>query len=293
MKIVLTGSTGHITKPLAAKLIAAGHQVSIITSNASKSEEIKALGATSLVGSLEDAAFLNSAFAGADAVYLMIPPKWTVTDWLGYQTALSETYAAAVSANKISKVVILSSIGAHMKKGAGPIDGVAVLEDKIAALGVDAKSLRPSYFYYNLFNMIPMIKGAGIMGSTQPASHKVVFTHTDEIAEAAFEELNTASFKGFSVRYIASDERSWSEVASVLGKAIGKDQLPFVEFTDEQSHAGMMQAGLSKVLADGYTAMGQALRSGEMQADYHKNKPTLGKIKLEDFAKEFAAAFKQ
>ncbi|MCU0428398.1 MAG: NAD(P)H-binding protein [Cytophagaceae bacterium] len=292
MKIVLTGSIGHVTKPLASKLIAAGHQVSIISSDASKVAQIQSLGAQAHIGSIEDGAFLREAFAGANAVYLMIPPKWTVTNWLDYQRSVGQQYVQALEGSSVTHVVILSSVGAHMKKGAGPIDGVALLEDTIAALpGVHVKSLRPSYFYYNLFSMIPLIKNAGIMGATQSPDHTLVLTHTEDIAQAAFEELNTSSFQGFSVRYIASDERAWSDIASVLGKAIGKDNLPFVEFTDEQSLQGMLQAGLSPTIAEGYTAMGKALRSGEMQADYFKNKPSLGSIKLEDFAKEFAGAY--
>jgi uncharacterized protein YbjT (DUF2867 family) len=85
MKYVLTGSMGHISKPVAEKLIAAGHQVSIITSNKNNTPAIQALGATALTGSVADAAFLQNAFAGADAVYLMIPPNWSATNWLSYQ----------------------------------------------------------------------------------------------------------------------------------------------------------------------------------------------------------------
>jgi hypothetical protein len=54
----------------------------------------------------------------------------------------------------------------------------------------------------------------------------------------------------------------------------------------------MLQAGLSSTIAEGYLAMGKALRDGDMQADYWKNKPAkLGKVKLEAFAKEFAGAY--
>lgn len=295
MKLVLTGSTGHITKPLAQKLIAAGHEVSIISSSADKVKEIESLGAKAEIGSVEDKTFLTKAFAGADAVYLMIPPKWTVTNWIEYQAAVGENFAAAVKANSIPNVVVLSSIGAHMKKGAGPVDGVALLEDQLSKIsGLNAKFLRPTYFYYNLFSMIPLIKNAGIIGSTQPADYKMGLTHTDDIAQAAFEELSSLSFKGISVRYIASDQKTWTEITEVLGAAIGKPELPYVEFTDEQSLGGMLQAGLSQTIAEGYAAMGKALREGTMDADFRKNPPAeFGKVKLSDFAKEFAEAYKK
>jgi uncharacterized protein YbjT (DUF2867 family) len=295
MKYVLTGSIGHITKPLVTKLLEKGHQVTIITSNADRTKEIESLGASAAVGSVEDVNFLKKTFAGADAVYLMIPPKWTVTNWIEYQHQVANNYVEAVKSNGIKHVVVLSSMGAHMSKGAGPIDGVAYLEEKLTEIKeVNSTFLRPSYFYYNLFSMIPMIKNAGIMGSAQSPDHKVVLTHTSDIAEAAAEVLLKLDFKGQVIRYIASDEQTWANITKLLGASIQKPELPFVEFTDEQSLQGMLGAGLSNTIAEGYLAMGKAMRSGEMEADYWKNKPTqLGKVKLTDFAKEFAAAYNQ
>lgn len=293
MKYVLTGSNGHITSPLAQKLVAAGHTVSVITSKSDKKEAIEKLGASALVGSLEDGDFLKSAFAGADAVYLMIPTKWDVTNWIEYQTSLVVNMVNAVKANSVKNVLALSSVGAHMKKGCGPVDGLAVLEDHLAAVeGLNVKSLRPSYFFYNLFSMAGMAKHMGAIGSTQPADHTLVLTDTNDIADVAFEELNALNFNGFSVRYIASDERTWSEIASVLGAAIDKPELPYVEFTDEQSEAGMKQVGLAPAIVAGYVTMGKAIRSGEMEQDFRANRPAqFGKVKLEDFAKAFAVAY--
>ncbi len=58
MNYVLTGSIGHITRPVAIKLLEKGHKVTIITSNADRVKEIESLGATAAVGSVEDVDFL-------------------------------------------------------------------------------------------------------------------------------------------------------------------------------------------------------------------------------------------
>ena len=292
MNYVITGSLGNISKPLAEQLIAAGHDVTIITSKESKRADIQSLGAKALVGSLEDGAFVAHAFTGSDAVYLMIPPNFGVTNWLGYQMTIADNFTKALVANGVKYAVVLSSVGAHMRKGAGPIDGLAYLETEIEKLpNVQAVFLRPSYFYTNLFQQAGMIKHAGIMGSAQPADHKLVLTHPSDIADVAYEVLSNLSFTGHTVRYIASDESTWQHVCEVLTKAVGKEGTPYVEFTDEQSYAGMLQAGLSEEIATGYRNMGHALRSKQMEADYWNNRPTLGKVKLADFAKEFAAVY--
>ena len=121
---------------------------------------------------------------------------------------------------------------------------------------------------------------------------KIVLVHTSDIAAVAAEELLALNFSGFSVRYISSDEKTGTEIAEALSNAINKPGIPWVVFSDEQSLDGMKLAGLKETMAEGYTALGRAIREGKMQEDYWKNRPVLGKIKLDDFVKEFAAAFK-
>ncbi|TFF29694.1 hypothetical protein [Mucilaginibacter psychrotolerans] len=82
-----------------------------------------------------------------------------------------------------------------------------------------------------------------------------------------------------------------SRVASVLGKAIGKPDLKWVEFTDEQSLQGMLQAGLPQEFSRSYTEMGAAVREGILWDDYLRHKPEFSKTKLEDFAGEFSAVY--
>lgn len=293
MNYVITGSIGHISKPIVQGLTKLGHAVTVITSKADNSAAIEALGATAAVGSVEDADFVKATFAGADAVYLMIPPKWGVTGWRAFQNRIADNYIEAIRANDIQFVVLLSSIGAHKGEGTGPVDGLYDMEQKLKTVeGLNVKSLRPSYFMYNLFAMIGLVKQAGIMGANF-GDDKLVLVHTDDIAEAALQNLLNLDFTGFQVQYVAGDERTGAEIAQILGEAIGKPQTPWVVFSDEQNREGMIQAGLNDEMADKYTEMGASLRDGSMQADYFANRPAkLGKIKLEDFARqEFAPAF--
>jgi uncharacterized protein YbjT (DUF2867 family) len=294
MKYVITGSLGHISKPVVEHLVNKGHAVTVITSKPANAVAIEALGATAAVGSVEDRAFLTSSFVGADAVYLMIPPNWAATDWLAYQQQVADNYIAAIQANGVRKVVQLSSIGAHLRKGAGPIDGLGYLEAELEELsGTDVKVLRPSYFYYNLFSMIPLIKGMGITGGNFGGTdEKLVLVHTRDIANVVAEALDGLAFTGYSIQYIASDERHPREIAAVLGNAIGKPDLPWIVFSDEQTLQGMLQSGLSATIAEGYTALGASIQNGHIQADYWQNPPAQkGAVTLEDFAQEFAGAY--
>lgn len=289
---VITGSVGHISKPIIEGLIGSGN-VRVITSNNERVNEIERLGAKALVGNVQQGAFVNEAFKNADVVYTMIPPIWQTNNWRASQHEISKNYADAIRANGIKYVVNLSAVGAHVGKGIGPVDGLHEFEQMLNVIpGLSVKHLRPGFFYYNLFAQIPLIKQAGIMGANYGGDDEKLFlVHTADIASVALEELTRLEFTGNSVRYIVSDERSGKEIAAVLGKAIGKE-LKWVMFNDEQQKEGLLQAGLSETHALGYTEMGKALRTGIMQGDVRQHKPRLSPIKLEDFAKEFAFAFK-
>ncbi|MFD2569813.1 NAD(P)H-binding protein [Spirosoma soli] len=292
MHYVITGSIGHTGKPITEGLVKAGHTVTVVTSKPDNAAAIEALGAKAAVGSVEDADFIQQAFADADAVYLLIPAKWGVEGWRAYQNQIIDNYIAAIRANDIRFAVLLSSVGAHLGQGVGPVDGLHDAEHKLAEVaGLNSKFLRPSYFMYNLFSMIGMIKNGGIIGSNF-GDDPIVLTHTNDIADVALTELLNLDFTGHQVRYIASDERTGAEIAKVLGEAVGKPEIPWVVFPDDQNKQGLLQAGLNEEMATEYTKLGQSMRNGEMQKDFYKNKPTYGKVKLEDFARnEFAPAF--
>jgi uncharacterized protein YbjT (DUF2867 family) len=288
---LITGSLGNISRPLVEGLVKQGKDVKVITSKADKTKEIEGLGAKALVGDVNDAAFLKEVFQGAEVVYTMIPPLWQTTDWRRDQNRIADNYISAIRSSNVKYVVNLSSVGADVGQGCGPVNGLYDFEQKLNKLeGIQVKHLRPSYFYHNLLAQIPMIKGAGIMGANYGGNGTLFLVHPADIAKAALEELLNLDFTGSSVRYIAGDEKSGKEIAQAVGKAIGRE-LNWVEFTDEQQKQGLLGAGLPESIATEYANMGRALREDFMQTDIRKHKPALSSIKLEDFAKEFASAY--
>lgn len=294
MKYVITGSAGHISKPLAEQLLAAGHEVMVIGRNAENLKELTDKGAKAAIGSVDDVSFLKRAFAGADAVYTMVPPVYDVKDWKAYIGQIGKNYADAIQANNIKYVVNLSSYGAHRPDGCGPVSGLYRVEAALNALAdVNIKHLRPGYFFYNFLGNVDMVKHMNIIGSNFGGDDfKLVLADPTDIAAAAAEELLKLDFKGHTVRYITSDERNTADIAAVLGKAVNKPELPWVIFTDEQALGGLQQAGLPEEIAKNYTEMGAGLRTGIMAEDYWKNRPSsFGKTKLEDFAQTFAAVY--
>lgn len=292
MKIIITGSLGNVAQPLAKELISEGHHITVISSNESKKAEIEKLGARAAIGSIADPEFLIRTFEGADAAFLMTPPSMGEEHIVEQTINAGKNYAEAVKRTGIKKAVMLSSVGAGSAIENGPIKGLHQIEKLYSELEhTSVVFLRAGYLYINFFSDIPLIKNAGILGANYPGNTEVPLVHPKDIAKAAAEQLleNTV---GHTIRYIVSDLRPASDFAKVLGNAVEKPELPWVEFKDDESLNGMLQAGLPQEMAELYTEMGRGLRTGIVQKDFIEHGALVkGTTRLEDFSEEFAEVF--
>lgn len=292
MKIIVTGSLGHIGKPLTEALVLKGHSVTVISSNPEKQKDIEALGASAAIGTIEDSRFLTTVFTGADAVYTMIPPANYFNQDFNldvYCRKLADNYKRAIEQSGVKRVVHLSSVGTHLEKGSGLILSHRTVELMLTTLSnVAITFMRPVGFYYNLFGFIPGIKNAGFIAANYGAGENLVWVSPIDIADAIAEELETP-LEGRKIRYVASDELTGNETARILGEAIGKPDLKWILIPGEQWQAGLEAAGMKRDIAAGLVEMFASQHNGLLTEDYYRNRPALGKVKMKDFAKEFAA----
>ncbi|TWR28828.1 NAD-dependent epimerase/dehydratase family protein [Mucilaginibacter pallidiroseus] len=323
MKIVVTGSLGNISKPLVMQLIAQGHDVTVISSSESRKVEIESLGAKAAIGKIKDIAFLSDAFAGQDAAYCMIPPfNFFAEKNLDYRketSGIADNYFQAIQKAGIKKVVHLSSVGAEKAAGAGVLDFHYLAESILKKLpsDVDVIYLRPASFDYNLYAFMDMIKGngflkgiigkllylrhygfeglfkgySGIILSNYGGDDKIAWVSPIDIAAAIAEEI-TADRKGKSVRYVASDELTCQEIATILGNAIGKPYLKWALISDKQMNDAFIKIGASETNAKAFTEMNAAIHNGSLFEEYFNNRPAkLGNVKIKDFANDFALKY--
>ncbi len=256
------------------------------------------MGAVAATGSIEDAAFLASAFSGADAVYLMEPPPGPAVmfdkdfDMIGHLNMLAHVFVQAVLKSGVKRVVHLSSIGAHTSTGTGILVFHYNVERILGTLPFDVSiaTMRPVGFYYNLFAFIDTIKAQGAIVTNYGGDEIEPWVSPVDIASAVAEELVSGA-GGRHVRYVASDEVSPTQAAAILGAAIGKPDLAWVAIPDEQLLSGLKARGMNTQFATGYVEMNASRRGGVLYEDYHRHRPVLGRVKLTDFARDFAAAY--
>ncbi len=301
MKIIVTGSLGNISKPLAQELVQKGHDVTVIASSVERQSEIENLGASAAIGSVEDASFLTQTFTGADAVYCMIPRANYFDpnlDLDAFTRKIGNNYSEAIEKSGVKRVVFLSSIGAHLEQNSGIIQRYNEIETVLKKLqNVSITFMRPTSFYYNLLAYVQMIKFQGGIFANYGADSVIPWVAPNDIAEAIADEITTsldAKFEGKKVRYVVSEELTGDETARILGESIGIPDLKWKLISDQETLNGLVSIGMQPKIAQGLVEMYAALYNGSLGEDYYQNRPAvMGKVKLVEYAKEFASVYNQ
>jgi NAD(P)H dehydrogenase (quinone) len=307
MKIIVTGSLGNISQPLTEILVKQGHTVTVVSSDPKKEAAIENLGAIPAIGSISDVKFLTNTFKGADAVYAMIPLSFTEPDLGAYMHRMAQNYAEALKETGIKRIVVMSGWAADLVKG----ENVEHLFDDLNA---SITIMRPGSFYTNFYQSMDLIKGKGFIGKfltlrysglwalltgktgllmgNYGGDDRIVFVSPKDIADAVAEELLSQP-KEKAIRYVGSEEMTCNEAAKIIGSAVGKPWLKWVLLSDREMLQGLKMAKLPEKLAETLVEMQAAMHSGKTLENFHQNKPKMGKVKLADFAKEFAAVYHQ
>jgi uncharacterized protein YbjT (DUF2867 family) len=288
---VITGATGNTGNEIARKLLQAGKKVRAIARDKNRLKSLENLGAEIHQGTLDDPLFLTKTFEGATAVYAMIPTDPTTQNLFAYMDRIGESISTALRQAKVPNVANLSSIGAQLPSGTGPITGLHRQEERLNKLDANVLHLRPTFFMENFLMDIPMIREMGIMGSPARPDIILPMIATKDIGDVAADRLNRMDFKGKTVLdLLGPRDVGYAEAARILGAAIGKPDLQYVQFSYEDAEKGMIQSGLSPDLASKYVEMYRAFNEGLVKPVPRKpenNTPTT----IEEFAKTFAAAY--
>jgi uncharacterized protein YbjT (DUF2867 family) len=262
----IIGATGNTGSVIATKLLDHGEKVRVIGRDAKRLEGLINKGGEAFVADATDAAALTKAFGGAKAVYAMIPPNPSAPDVKGYQERVSDALIAAITNAGVRHTVVLSSVGADKPKKTGPVVGLHNLELKLSGVaGLNALYIRAGYFMENILAQIAVIKNFGLLGGPLRADLPVAMIATRDIGDCAAEELLRLSFSGKQARELLGQrDLTYREVASLIGKAIGKPSLTYVQLPPQQIKPALLQSGMSSSMVDLLLEMSDAMNSGYM-----------------------------
>ena len=284
------GATGNIGRAIAEKLLAQGKKVRAIGRSAEKLQALADKGAEPVVADLLDTDTIADAFAGVKAVYAMIPPNMTVTDFRGYQNEVGESLAHAIKKAGVKYVVNLSSVGANNPDGMGVVNGLYDQEQRLNRLeNTNVIHLRPTFFMENHLWQIESIKQRGMMATPQDPDIPIAQIATSDIADYAVARMTKLDFDGKVTRdLLGPADVSLNDVATAIGQAIGKEDLKYtlISFDDTRDH--MIGMGISESVADGMIELYRAASDGTLRPTETRSPENSTPTTINDFSRTFA-----
>jgi uncharacterized protein YbjT (DUF2867 family) len=290
---VIIGASGHIGSQAADILLERGEKVRVIGRDASRLRQFVARGAEAAVGDLKDRAFVIKAFAGADGLFAMIPPSYGESDFRGYQNEVGANIADGITRAGIWYVVNLSSQGADLAEGTGPILGLRDQEERLNRLeGLNVLHLRPTYFMENLLMNIPVINRFGYAGSAIRGDQPIAMIATRDIAAFVAERLSSRDFAGKGVRDLLGErDLTLNEATRITGSLIGLPNLKYVQFSYANAAKWMQEMGIGGDASRLFIEMSQALNDGIFAVGIPRNAENTTPTSIEAFADIFVHAF--
>jgi uncharacterized protein YbjT (DUF2867 family) len=260
---VVSGATGNTGSVTAAELLARGERVKAITREAARAGRLRERGAEVAEGSVGDREFLSKALQGAEAFYAVMPPDTRVgdEDYHAAQRRTADAMAAAVKQSGVAYVVMLSSQGADLPSGTGPIQNLHYLENALRGTGAKVAAIRAGYFQENIAGMIGAAREAGIYPNFLGGG-AVPMIATRDIGRLAAELLTSPARRSEAVdllgpEYTAQDLSR--ELETALGKPVQVVDIPAAGHVD-----AMVNAGIPRALAETYAEMYAAVAAGRI-----------------------------
>ncbi len=225
-------------------------------------------------------------------MYHLIPPRYDV-DLLAWQSEAGKALISGIRDAGVPYVVNLSSVGAQHREGTGPIAGLREQEDRFNDLTeTNVLHLRPGWFMENMYMMLDAIRGMGVLGMPIPGDLPVAMIATRDIGAEAARRLAALDFDGHHIKELLGPrEYTLTEVAAIIGAAIGQPDLPYVTVPEEAAAAGFEQMGAHPATIAAFMEMYRGFGGGRVVPQEARSAANTTPTTLEEFAVGIAAAY--
>ncbi len=266
--ITIVGATGNVGSKIAAVLKTLGLRTRLVARSADRLRTMVDKRTDAMAGDARDTEFLVKAFQGTDAVFIMIPPDPATSNFREYAAGIGESIARALEIARVPYAVNLSSIGADLPGGTGPITGLHDQEERLNRIsGLNVLHVRAGYFMENLLMNRDLVQSRGINGGSIRGDVRLPMIATADIAAYCANRLARRDFSGSSTVYLlGSRDLTLIEATMTIGVKIGKPNLPYVTFSPKEAEQRMVAAGLSAEMSRQYVEMSEAFNRGVITA---------------------------
>jgi len=243
-------------------------------------------GAVTAIGSQDDADYLIAATEDVEALFWVTPPGYGSDNVRAFQNRLAKAAAKAIRTNQILRVVNLSSIGAYLSSGAGPISGLHDVESILDDAAESILHLRPGFFFENLLWQLDSIRGSGLISLPVSGGRRFPMIAARDIGNVAAQWLVDPVWTGHDVQELhGPEDLNFDEVAEILTEALGRKMI-YVRCDDQTAHQAMVAGGLSENSADLMMEMYNAIEAGTIRPLQPRSSETTTPTSLAEFARE-------
>jgi len=286
--LVVMGATGHTGSVAAKRLLESGEKVRVVGRDEARMAPLVQLGAEASVADVYDVASLTKAFSGAEAAYLMLPPRAQETDLLGSGDRMSTAITEAARASGLSHVVLLSSVGAQHDQKTGPILALHRFEEKLRQVpNLNAVFLRPAIFMENYLMLVGLVQSMGFLAGGIKGEMKMPMIATRDIGEKAADLLRERNFSGISTfELLGERDLSHDDVAMLIGAGIGKPKMSYQKFPAFLVEQAMKQMGIPGKTAALMSEMNEAANDGLLRPQEARSERNTTPTTFETFVQE-------
>ncbi|MGD0240476.1 MAG: NAD(P)H-binding protein [Streptosporangiaceae bacterium] len=262
--IVITTPTGQIGRQVLGNLLDSGEELRVIARDASELPARARSDLDVVVGSHGDAAVVDKAFTGADAVFWLTPPDPRAPSVEAAFVGFTRPAAEAFQRHGVGRVVAVSALGRGTPWAgrAGYVAGSLAMDDLIASSAGAYRALTNPSFMDNIARQAESIKNQGMFFSPIAGDRKLPTVATRDIAAAASRLLLDASWSGTGeVPLLGPEDLSFNDMAGIMSQVLGQE-VRYKRTTFDAYKDRFVSFGLSEAMAQGMTDMAWAKNEG-------------------------------
>jgi uncharacterized protein YbjT (DUF2867 family) len=281
---VILGATGNTGSIIADFLLSKGEKVRVVGRDVGRLQRFVRKGGEAFSTDMTDPAALTKAFTGARAAYAILPPLHSREE----QERQSDAIAKGVKESGLRYAVHLSSYGAQVPQGTGPVTGLHSSEEKLNAISdLNVLHLRAAYFMENNLAAIDMIRGMGLFGHALLPDLKLPMIATRDVGDYGAQRLLDLDFSGKQTRELLGErDLSMAEATTIIARGIGKPDVRYQQFPYDQVQQVLEQMGMSPKKAAVYIEMFQAINAGVLRAEEPRSPENSTPTTFEQFVRD-------
>ncbi len=262
--IVITAPTGAIGQQVLENVLDSGESIRVIARDPSRLPPRLRERVEVVQGSHGDAKVARQAFAGADAVFWLVPPDPRADSVEAAYVDFSRPACDALRSQGVKRVIGVSALGrgTAVAANAGYVTASLAMDDLIASTGVSYRALTMPSFMDNLLRQAALIKSQGMFTSPISGDCKFPTCATRDIAAVAARLLLDTSWSGHdSVAVLGPEDLSFNDMARIMSEVLGKP-VRFQQIPTEAFKARLTGFGMSDAMAQGMLDMAMAKNGG-------------------------------